>query len=267
MEEEENYLDRNRKAWNDQTEIHVKSDFYDVAGFVRGANSLKDIELDLLGNVSSEKILHLQCHFGMDTLSLARMGAKVTGVDFSEAAIREADLLAAKTGLEARFVCSDVYALPSQLEDTFDVIFTSYGTIGWLPDMDRWADVIRHFLKPGGKLILVEFHPVVWMFDQDFGKIEYAYFNVESIVETVQGTYADPEADIVRTTVSWNHPISEVVNSLKGQGLDINMLNEYDYSPYDCFRHTEQYTPGRFRIRHLGNKIPMVYAIVAKKRI
>lgn len=266
MSAEENYIDINRKSWNNKVDAHVASDFYNMEGFIKGKSSLNAIELDLLGDVKGKSILHLQCHFGQDSLSLARMGAKITGVDLSDKAIEKAKELAEQLELDANFICCDIYELPSILNQTFDIVFTSYGTIGWLPDLDKWANLISNFLKPKGKFVFAEFHPVVWMFDDDFERIGYNYFKEDAIIETENGTYADRKADLIQTTVSWNHSMSEVVNRLITNGLEINVLNEYDYSPYNCFKHTVEFEPSKFRIKHLGNKIPMVYAILASKK-
>jgi SAM-dependent methyltransferase len=172
-----NYIEINRRSWNNRTDTHLASAFYDVPGFLKGNSSLKDIELHLLGDVTGKSILHLQCHFGQDTLSLSRLGATVTGVDLSDKAIENAERLAKETGLPADFICCDIYDLPNYLDTTFDIVFTSYGTIGWLPDLDKWANIIARYLKPDGRFIFVEFHPVVWMFDNDFEKVAYNYFN------------------------------------------------------------------------------------------
>lgn len=265
MEPESNYLEINRNSWNNRTDTHLKSEFYDLEGFLKGATSLKSIELDLLGDVKNKSILHLQCHFGQDSLSLARMGAKVTGIDLSDKAIERAKELSLQTGLEATFICCDLYSLPEHLDQQFDIVFTSYGTIGWLPNLDRWAAVVSKFLKPNGKFVFVEFHPVVWMFDDDFEKIGYNYFNTGAIVESETGTYADREALIQQDYVCWNHGLGEVITSLIKHGLSIQSLDEYDYSPYNCFKHTLEVEPGKFIIDHLGNKLPMVFAISAQK--
>jgi ubiquinone/menaquinone biosynthesis C-methylase UbiE len=259
------YIDTNRESWNNRTEAHLNSEFYDMKGFLEGKSSLKEIELALLGDIKGKSLLHLQCHFGQDTISLGRLGAKATGVDLSDKSIDSAKELAQKMQSDASFINCDVYDLPQHLDEQFDIVFTSYGTIGWLPDLDKWAGIISRFLKPGGKFVFVEFHPVVWMFDDNFEKVGYNYFNTGAIVETETGTYADRDANIKNEYICWNHGMSEVVNSLVGQGLEINSLNEYDYSPYNCFRKTVEFEPGKFRIEHLGNNIPLVYAIVARK--
>lgn len=265
MKPEDNYLEINRKAWNIKTDLHVKSDFYDMEGFLSGKSSLNSIELGLLGKVEGKSILHLQSHFGQDTISLSRMGAICTGVDLSDHAINKAKELAERIKVNATFIRSDIYELPKHLDQQFDIVFTSYGTIGWLPDLDRWAKVVARFLKPGGQFVFAEFHPVVWMFDDHFKQIDYNYFKDGAIIETAQGTYADRNATITQEYVCWNHSMSEVVNSLIRNGLIINSLDEYDYSPYNCFNGTVEIAPQKFIIKHLGNKLPMVYAIKATK--
>ncbi len=266
MNKENNYIEINRQSWNNRTETHLKSDFYDLDNFMKGKTSLNSIELELLGDVNGKSILHLQCHFGQDTISLNRLGANVTGVDFSEKAIESAIKIAEETNSNVTFICCDIYDLPNHLDKQFDIVFTSYGTIGWLPDIDKWAKVVSKFLKPDGQFVFVEFHPVVWMFDDNFEKIFYKYFNSGAIIELENGTYADKNADISNEYVMWNHSLSEVINSLIKHGLEINQLNEYDYSPYNCFNKTIEFEPKKYRIEHLEDKIPMVFSIVAKKK-
>ena len=266
MKKEDNYIAINRQSWNNRVQSHMNSDFYDLEGFLKGNTSLNSIELELLGDIKNKHILHLQCHFGQDSLSLGRLGAHVTGVDLSDKAVESAIELANKTKIDANFICSDIYELPKCLDKQFDIVFTSYGTIGWLPDLDKWAKIVAKYLKPGGKFVFVEFHPVVWMFDDDFEKIAYHYFNKEVIIETEKGSYADKTADLTQEYVMWNHSMSDVVNNLIKNGLEINSLDEFDYSPYNCFNKTEEFKPNKFRIKHLDNKIPMVFAIVATKK-
>ncbi len=236
-----------------------------MPSFLRGESTLKDPELDLLGTVAGKRILHLQCHFGQDTLSLARMGAEVTGVDLSDAAISKACELTKTLGLDATFIACDVYTLKEHLDEKFDIVFTSYGTIGWLPDLDRWADIVQYFLKPGGRLVMVDFHPVVWMFDEHFREVRYSYFNTETIVEQEEGSYADRDAAIAYETVSWNHSTSELLQSLIDAGLILKNYREWDYSPYACFRELREDAPGIYRIAHLDSKLPMLYGIIAAK--
>ena len=267
MKSEVDYLEINKTSWNNKTAIHLTSEFYDVEGFMKGNTSLNPIELALLGDVNGKNILHLQCHFGQDTLSLGRMGANVTGVDLSDKAIESAHELAKETGIHANFICCDLYDLPNLLDEKFDIVFTSYGTIGWLPDLDKWAEVVSRFLKPGGEFIFVEFHPVVWMFDNDFEKVGYNYFNTGPIIETYNGTYADKSANITQEYVMWNHGISEVLQSLIKNNLEIKSFEEFNYSPYNCFSHTIEFEPGKFRITTFGDKVPMVYSLKTTKPI
>lgn len=259
------YLEKNRAAWNQRTISHIESDFYDQQSFLEGRNSLNPFELDLLEEVKGKKILHLQCHFGQDSISLSRMGADVTGVDLSDQSIAEAKKAAAQVGTNTRFFQNDVLSFPKVHDEKYDIVFTSYGTIGWLPDVKEWAKVVKHFLKPGGFLLIVEFHPVVWMYDDDFQKVIYPYFNKEAILETEKGSYASKEANYEFEYVGWNHPISDVMNAVIGEGLSIEVFNEYDHSPYDCFGPTEEFEKGKFRIKHMGNHLPMVYALKARR--
>ena len=248
MENHQDYIKINNQTWNNKTDVHITSDFYDVASFLNGKSSLNDIELQLLGNVQGKKILHLQCHFGQDTLSLVRLGANVTGIDLSDNAIEKANEFAKKLEFEATFICCDIYDLPNHLDEKFDIVFTSYGTIGWFPDLNKWANIVSHFLKPNGKFVFAEFHPVVWMFDDYFKEVFYSYFNIEPIIEELTGTYADRYSDISAQTITWNHPTSEVLNALIQSGLEINSFDEFDYSPYNCFNETEEFEKGKFRI-------------------
>ncbi|MCA8830905.1 class I SAM-dependent methyltransferase [Hymenobacter pini] len=261
----DNYLALNRQLWNAKTEYHVQSAFYDVPGFLAGQLSLSAVEQELLGPIVGQQVLHLQCHFGLDTLSLSRLGAQATGVDLAEKAIAKARELAQQLQLDTRFLCADVYELPQHLQQQFDVVFTSFGVLGWLPDMDRWAAVVAHFLKPGGRLVLVEFHPVVWMFDAKFREVEYSYFNRQTIVETETGTYADRSAPIEITSVSWNHSLDEVLGALLRYELQLEQFAEYDYSPHNCFLDMEARAERQYQLRALPGKLPLMYSVVARK--
>ena len=259
------YKKINRDAWNKKTVIHLGSPFYDNEAFLDGKNTLKDIDLDLLGNINGKTVLHLQCHFGQDTISLSKSGARAMGVDISDTAIEKACEYAKLLGTDTEFICSDLYELPRFLDRKFDVIYTSYGVIGWLPDMERWAQVISHFLKPGGEFVFVEFHPFVWMYNTDMKNIVYRYFNGEPFVEQIKGTYAQRDADMEYTTVNWNHALSEVMGSLLRSGICIEDFREYDYSPYDCFPNTVKIGEDKYRFAHLGDKVPIIYALKGRK--
>ena len=238
MDKEKEYIKINRAYWNNRVDSHLKSDFYDLKGFLSGTSSLNEIELNLLGNIKGKSILHLQCHFEQDSISLSRMGANVIGIDLANKAIESAVKIAKQTNANTQFICCDLYELPKYLDKKFDLIFTSYGTVGWLPDLNKWAEIISNFLNPKGSFVFVEFHPFVWMFDDNFEKIKYRYFNSGAITETESGTYADKQAEITQTYVMWNHSLSEVMGSLLKHNLEISSFEEFDYAPYDCLNKT-----------------------------
>ncbi len=265
MKPEIDYISINKNSWNKKTPHHLVSDFYDVPAFVEGKNSLKDIELTLLGDIKGKSILHLQCHFGQDSISLSRLGAHVTGVDLSDESIKAAKELAKNCNASCEFICCNIYELEQYIDKKFDIVFTSYGTIGWLPDLQKWANIIANCLQPNGQFIFVEFHPVVWMFDEQFEKISYPYLNSGPIAETYTGTYADKSADLTQEYVMWNHGIGEVLSSLINANLKITSFEEFDYSPYNCFNKTNEFEKGKYRISTLENRIPMVYALSASK--
>lgn len=263
MKKNTDYFEANRQLWNQRTAVHKDSGFYNLAGFRAGKSVLTPIELAELGDVSGKTLLHLQCHFGMDSLDWARRGAKVTGVDLSDVAINEAKQLNHDLGLDAVFACCNVLDTSAHVKQQFDIVFTSYGTIGWLPDLEPWAAMIAERLKPGGVFYIAEFHPVVWMFDDEFTRITYPYENREVIITENQGTYTDREAAIRGKEYSWNHSISEVLNALIRAGLRIELFNEHMYSPYPCFRNVAEVEPGKWQVKGLEGKLPMVYSIRA----
>jgi hypothetical protein len=155
--------------------------------------------------------------------------------------------------------------LHNKMDDKFDIVFTSYGVVGWLPDMGKWANVISHFIKSGGTFIMAEFHPVVWMFSDDFSKIEYFYFNNGPIEEISEGTYTDFEAPISNNSITWTHSLSEVMGALLDNKLAVQNFQEFDYSPYDCFLNTTKLAENKYQIKGLEKRIPMIYAIKAAK--
>ncbi|WKK67173.1 class I SAM-dependent methyltransferase [Lutimonas zeaxanthinifaciens] len=261
-----NYIQVNKKLWDQKTEFHYESEFYNVEDFIKNENSLNPIEIDLLGNLTGKSLLHLQCHFGQDSISLNKLGAEVTAVDFSSKAIERARELNNKMEAKVRFIESDVYKLPEVLDQKFDIVYTSYGVLGWLPDMKKWAEIVSNFLKPGGILVLVEFHPVVWMFSDDFKKIEFKYSDKDPIIEEYEGTYADRNADMTGKSICWNHGLSIVMDALIQQKLEIKTFEEFSYSPYDCFENTVEVEKGKYMIKGLEGKIPMIYSVKAVKK-
>lgn len=260
------YIKINRNAWNHKTAVHIDSEFYDNEVFLNGKNSLKSIELNLLGDITGKSVLHLQCHFGQDSISLFRMGAKVTAIDLSDKAIEKAKEFAKITETDVEFICCDIYDLPDFLDKKFDIVFTSYGVIGWLPNLEKWAKIVSRYLKPNGRFIFVEFHPFAWVFDDEFTGIQYNYFNTETIEEEMSGSYADREADITYETVSWNHSIGEILNNLINQGVEIKSFDEFDYSPYNCFKNMVKIEEDKYRIKSVGDKLPMVFGLEGIKK-
>lgn len=265
MDKYENYVSINRDSWNKKVGSHLKSEFYNLENFKEGGTSLNSIELEFLTDIKGKSVLHLQCHFGQDTFSLERLGAIVTGVDFSDKAIKAANKLAEELKSDATFICCDLYDLPNHLDQKFDYVFTSYGTIGWLPDIDKWASIISRYLKPGGTFVFAEFHPVIWMYDDQFEGIIYSYFKENPIVETETGSYADRSVPVTTSSITWNHGLGEVVQALIDNCLHLDVLKEYNYSPYNCFHKAIEMEPNKFGIEKMEGKIPMVYALVAKR--
>jgi len=259
------YFDANKDLWNKRVAIHKNSELYEVEEFKKGKSSLQHVELEELGDVKGKSLLHLQCHFGLDSLSLARLGAKVTGVDFSEEAIELAKSLNAELNLDAKFICSNIYDIEKHLDEKFDIVYTSYGTIGWLIDLNEWGRLISKYLKPGGTFYIVDFHNVLWMFDEEFKNLKYSYFfEEEPIAEENPGTYADRSADIKQVEYGWNHPLSEVINSLIQNDLQIEFLHEFPYSVYDVFPNNGKSKDGWWRLKGFEDIVPMMFSIKAK---
>lgn len=254
------YLAINKKAWNQRTRVHVESKFYDVAGFLKGNNPLNSIELEELGDVNNKSLLHLQCHFGLDTLGWARLGAHVTGVDLSSVAIEKANHITQQAQLNADFICSDVYEFGHADDKKFDIVFTSYGALCWLPCLKKWAHTVANRLKDDGTFYIAEFHPI---YDALEG---YSYFhNSEPDVEE-SGTYTENCTGETATMASWGHPLSDVINALIQEGIQIEHVNEYPYSPYNCFDNMVETEPNRFCILKEGNPVPLIYTIKGTKK-
>ena len=253
------YLDINRLAWDKRTKIHVKSKFYDVDGFLQGKSSLNSIELKQLGNVEGKSLLHLQCHFGQDTLSWARLGARVTGVDLSTEAITQAKSLSAQMGIDAVFVNDDVVQFGNTNTEQFDIVFTSYGAIGWLPNMTEWAETVAKSLKVGGEFHLVEFH----LFNDLLSG--YSYFPSTQPDIEEDGTYTENCDGEKNTMATWSHPLSEVIGALISAGTTIEAFHEYPYCPYNCFEGLEFVAGQGYQLRHKGQQVPLIYSIKGRK--
>jgi len=232
-------LELNRAYWDEATRVHLRGDVYGVETFKAGGCRLHHVEVEEVGDVQGKRLLQLQCHFGLDTLSWARRGAIVTGVDFSTESIAGARRLAADVAIRAEFVCSDLYDLPGVLASfhTFDVVYTSYGVLCWLPDLTPWAALIARYLKPGGLFYIVEAHPTARMFplDEDLPQSGgfrpwQPYFHDDAGIRWPAGAdYADPEAVISTPTHEWRHSMGDIVNALIGAGLAIEWLHEFPF--------------------------------------
>jgi 2-polyprenyl-3-methyl-5-hydroxy-6-metoxy-1,4-benzoquinol methylase len=230
-------MERNREGWNLRAPAHLASTYYDVESFKQGRNNLRTLEREELGDIRGRSILHLQCNIGLNTLSMARLGAHPTGVDFADDGLDIARRLAGELELDVPFVCSNVYQLPRVLDGTLDVVFTSYGVLSWLPDLNEWARVVAHFLKPGGAFSIVEIHPIATLFTERDGGLRLTYSPFEQGPRSwdVTVAYADrcDERQSVpkHTQYSWPWSVSKLVTARVGAGLRIERLQE---APVDC---------------------------------
>jgi SAM-dependent methyltransferase len=267
------YIDINRAHWDEVTPLHVASDFYDVASFKAGRSSLLSVEQAEVGEVRGKTLLHLQCHFGMDTLSWAREGASVTGVDFSPAAIATARSLASELGIAARFIESNIYDLPKVLNDSFDIVFASYGVLCWLPDFPAWARIAASFLKPGGFFYLVDGHPLFSAMDDSPEAsltLLYSYLTsgVPNEYPEVDGSYAAKDAKLEhRRTADFSHDLGEVVTSLIETGLQIEFLREWPFAAWQALPRMIKSDDGYWRLPPGEPKVPFMYSVRARKPV
>ncbi len=266
-------FEANRALWDAWTRVHETGNFYDLEGFRAGGVRLRPYEIELVGDVTGKSLLHLQCHFGIDTLSWARLGARVTGADLSPAAIELASRLAVELGFrEARFVASNLYDLPANLDGQFDVVYTSRGVLGWLPDIRGWAAVVAHFLAPGGIFFITEIHPVAQVFENEGVepgelRLTYPYWeHTEPLVFPVRGSYADPDADIgEQTEYGWDHGLGEIVTSLIDAGLVIDTLVEHPFLDWKADFLVED-PPGRYVLPpDTAGELPLMFSLRASK--
>jgi SAM-dependent methyltransferase len=263
------WLAANRANWDERVPIHVASDFYDVEGFVGGVSSLDAFEVSEIGAIVKDRTLvHLQCHFGLDTLSLARLGASVTGLDFSAPAIAAARELAGVAGVEARFVEGNVYDAPALLGERYDVVYTGKGAINWLPDIEGWAGVLAAVCKPGGTVYVSEFHPFSWVFADEGLEVEYGYFHTdEPVVFDEPGTYTDPDAVLRHTrTLEWAHPIGDIVSALVAAGLRIEFLHEFAHTHFQRWPFLTRVGPARrYELPDSIPPLPLMFSLLATK--
>jgi len=259
------YFEINKATWNTKVDIHAKSEMYDLEAFKNGKPSLMTSELNALKNVEGKSLLHLQCHFGQDTLSWSRQGVKCVGIDLSDEGIKLAKQLNDELGLDADFICCNVLDTSEFVKDTFDIVFTSYGVIGWLPDLKPWGKMIAERLNSGGVFYMAEFHPIVWMFDYLKGKpiMKYNYMREEVIYGEYEGTYANKESKMISKEYWWNHRLGEVVNALTHAGLHVEYFNEYNESPFDVLPDLEKTKSGMFTTKE--QLYPLIFEIKATK--
>jgi SAM-dependent methyltransferase len=263
----------NNALWDEWTSIHETSAFYDLEGFKRGGIRLADYEVEEIGDVRGLDLLHLQCHFGIDTLSWARLGARVTGADFSQAAVDLAARTAAEIGVaDARFVRSDLFELPNVLGGDFDLVYTSRGVLGWMPEIRRWAEVVAHFVRPGGRFYITEIHPIAQAFEVENvvpGQLDlvYPYWEHRAPLSLqTQGSYADPSAHVeTPTEYGWAHGLGEIVTALSEAGLRIQSLREY---PFNAWRLDYLADAGDSTWRlppSVKGELPLSFSILASK--
>jgi SAM-dependent methyltransferase len=265
----------NRDLWDAWTGIHTASEFYDVPSFRDGRQPIRlaDYEREEIGPVAGKSLLHLQCHFGLDTLSWARLGANVTGADFSEQAITAARALAADVGVPATFVLGNLYDLPDVLDGRYDIVYTSRGVLGWLPDIAGWARVAAHFVRPGGTFYVTDIHPVAQAFENEDVqpgelRLAYPYWSHETpLTFAVKGSYADPDAPTAPDLVEhgWDHSLGEIVTALIDAGLRIELLHELDFCEWKLDFLVEG-DDGRWRLPpDAKGQLPLFFSIRAAK--
>ena len=262
--------DINRKWWNEVTPVHVASSFYDVEGFVGGRNTLGRVEREAVGEVVGKRLLHLQCHFGMDTLSWARLGATVVGVDFSEDALRKARALSAQVGLAhlVSFHEADVTRAGKIGGGGFDVIFTSFGTIGWLESLDGWAATITANLGHDGFFYFLDSHPTCLLFDETKAKpaLRYDYFPGDGPLEEPAGgrDYADPSYAIASESRQFVWALQDVFGALERQGLTVFEVREYPFGAWRQFPDMEPGEDGYWYRRDPKTSLPILLGFKAR---
>ena len=264
-------LEANRANWDERVAVHTQSRFYDVEGWLANGSGPRGEELDALGDPTDLSLVHLQCHFGQDTLGWARAGATVTGVDFSTAAIDAARTLADRAGLADRstFVCSNVYDAPEALAcERFDIVYVSLGALCWLPDVAAWAEVVRRLLKPEGRLYIHEVHPLSATLDDEGDRIEFSYFEEPErpLVFDQDTTYTDGAKLSATTTYEWNHSLGEIIGSLVRCGLVIDALEEHDWTVFQQFPWLLDVERGHYVIPPERPRIPLTFTLQAHLR-
>ena len=260
------WLGLNRANWDDRVPVHLASDLYDLAGFRAGRDSLSPFELEEAGDVSGKRLLHLQCHIGLDTLSWARHGALATGLDFSAPAIEAASSLAGELGIPASFVVSDVYDAAAALEgQRFDIVYVSIGSLVWLPDIPRWAHTAAALLVPGGFLYLVDGHPFAGILDSATGAVVTDdYFDGAPQVIDWPWSYTGKSSPLAhQRNVQFQHTVGEIVTAIAEAGLRIEFLHEHDFDVFERFDSLQRQSDGSYRLPPGRPRIPMLLSLRA----
>lgn len=264
----ERELDANRRAWNAAVGAHAASELYDVGGFLAGRCTLDPLETELAGDVGGLRLLHLQCHFGLDTLSWARRGASVAGLDFSPAAVEQARALARRAGLEAEFRVGDACEPQPGWEEAFDLVYTGGGALCWLPDLERWARAVAASLKPGGRLLLREFHPTAFMLGETAtagrAELKYPYFAAGGPLRFDDGLQYAAETPAAETW-EWPHAVAEILQALIDAGLRLERVGEHGECSYRCLESLERGVDGRWRLPGLPGGLPMMLTVLARR--
>jgi SAM-dependent methyltransferase len=270
----EERLAANRRNWDERVGVHLGSRFYDVERWLANRPGPRQRETEVLGDVAGLELVHLQCHFGLDTLAWADAGARVTGLDFSPAAIEAATELAARAGLDGRssFVCASVDDAVDVLGPRrFDIVYVSLGALIWLPSVGRWADQVASLAKPGGRLYLHEIHPLSWSLAESLSDgrptIAHPYFEQpEPYADDSGETYTDADRALVNTrTYEWNHSIGEVVTALVDRGMRIDRLEEHDWTVDRQFEWLDEVSPHLWTPRPGLPRVPLTYTVAATK--
>jgi len=265
------FFEANKKRWNERVNINAQSKFYDLESFLAGKTSLLPLENIELGDVAGKKLLHLQCHFGMDTLSWARNGALVTGIDFAPEAIKLARELSVQLKINAKFIEANIYDIPNIINEKFDIVFTSYGVLCWLPDIKKWGEIISYCLKPGGFFYIIESHPFGFLIDENYlerFQTGYPYFNEGKAIRFEDETNLIDKSKKLKNKVSfeWIHPLSTIINSLIENGLQIEFIHEF---PYCFFPIHPDMIKGENQYYHFQNNlfnVPMMFSLKAIKK-
>lgn len=263
----EDWRELNRAWWDERVPLHVASALYDVEGFKAGRRTIEPFEQRLAGDVAGLRLAHLQCHFGLDSMGWARLGASVAGLDFSQPAVDAANALATELGLDARFVCADVYdAVEALGGERFDLVYTGLGAINWLPDLDRWAAVVAALIRPGGRLLLAEFHPFTHVFADEDRSIEFDYFSTEPYDWHDAGSYAAPEVETQHNdTIEHQHGVGTILTALLAQGLRITAFEEHDHTLFARWPDLVHHDDGTFRLPEGVPRLPLLFALVAEQ--